>query len=61
MCGWDSSTVTATRYCLNGPGFEPRWGGGGRFSRPIQKTPMSTLHFVKWVPDIFPRGKAAGA
>jgi len=63
MGDWDSPVVIATRYCLNESGFEHRWGvgcGGRRLSGPIQKAPMSTFHPVKWVLDLFPRGKAAG-
>jgi len=36
--GRDSSVGMATRYGLDGPGIESRWGGG-RFSAPIQTGP----------------------
>jgi hypothetical protein len=32
--GWDSSVSTATRYGLDGPWIESRWGA--RFSAPVQ-------------------------
>jgi hypothetical protein len=34
--GQDSSVGTVTRYGLEGPGIETRWGGGARFSAPVQ-------------------------
>ena len=36
--GRDSSVGTATRYGLDGPGIESRWGGV-RFSAPVQTGP----------------------
>ena len=36
--GRDSSVGIATRYGLDGPGIESRWGGA-RFSAPIQTGP----------------------
>ena len=35
--GWDSSDGIATRYGLDGPGIESRWGA--RFSAPVQTGP----------------------
>jgi len=38
----------ATRYELDGPGTESRWGGGGsRFSAPVQKGPGAHSAFCK--------------
>ena len=37
--GRDSSVGIATRYGLDGPGIESRWGGGGGFSAPAQIGP----------------------
>jgi hypothetical protein len=34
---WDSSVGIATRYRLDGPGIESRWGA--RFSAPVQTGP----------------------
>ena len=36
IVGRDSSVGIATRYGPDGPGIEPRWGGGVRFSSPAQ-------------------------
>ena len=35
----DSSVGIATRYGLDGPGIESRWGGGARLSAPVQTGP----------------------
>jgi hypothetical protein len=56
--GRDSSVGIATRYGLDGPGIESRWGRDfPHLSRPalgpIQRP-------VQWVPGLFPVGKAAG-
>jgi len=51
--GRDSSVGTATRYGLDGPGIESRWGA--RFSAPVQTRPL-----VQWFLGLFPGGKAAG-
>ena len=34
-----SSVGIATGYGLDGPGIESRWGGGARFSAPVQTGP----------------------
>ena len=39
LMGWDSSVGIATRYGLDGPGIESRWGA--RFSAPIQTGPAA--------------------
>ena len=50
--GRDSSVGIATRYGLDGPVIESRWGA--RFSAPVQTGPGAH-------PASFPEGKAAGA
>ena len=37
--GRDSSVGIGTRYGLDGPGIESRWGGGAGFSAPVQTGP----------------------
>ena len=37
--GWDSLVGIATRYGLDGPGIESRWGA--RFSAPVQSGPRA--------------------
>jgi len=37
----DSSVRIATRYGLDGPGIESRWGGGARFSAPVETSPRA--------------------
>jgi hypothetical protein len=50
--GRDSSVGIATRYGLDCPGIESRWGGGGRdfpqLSRPVLRPTMGT-GFLPWV------------
>ena len=36
MWSRDRSVGIATCYGLDGPGIESRWGGGARFSAPVQ-------------------------
>ena len=50
--GRDSSVGIATRYGLDGPGIESRWGGGEIFPQP-------SLLYNGY--PVFPGGKAAGA
>jgi hypothetical protein len=52
----DSSVGTETRYGLDGPAIEFRWGRG--FAHPSTPSLRPTQPPVKWV---FPGGKAAGA
>jgi hypothetical protein len=57
--GRDSSVGIATRYGLDGPGIESRWG---RVSpHPSRPAPGPTQLPIHWVPGLFPGGKAAGA
>jgi len=37
--GQDSPVGIATRYELDGPGVESHWGGGAKFSAPVQTGP----------------------
>jgi hypothetical protein len=49
----------ATGYGLDGPGIESRWGLD--FPYPSRTAPQPIHLTVKWVPRIFPGGKAAEA
>jgi len=57
--GQDSSVGIATRYGLDGPGIESRWGRD--FPRPSRPALGPTQPPIQWVPGLFPEGKAAGA
>ena len=57
--GRDSSVGIATRYGLDGPGIESRWGQD--FLPPSRPAVGPTQPPVQWVPVLFPGGKAAGA
>ena len=48
--GRDSSVGTATRYGLEGPGIEPRWGRD--FPHVSTPAPGPTQPTVKWVPGL---------
>jgi hypothetical protein len=53
--GRDSSIGIATRYGLDGPGIESRWGA--RFSAPVQTVPLEgppSLMYNGY--RVFPRG-----
>ena len=54
----DSSVGTATRYGLDGPGIESRWGA--RFSAPLQTVPGTLPSLLHNGYLVFPGGKAAG-
>jgi hypothetical protein len=56
--GRDSSVGIATRYGLDDPGIESRWGWD--FLHPSRPTLGPTQPPVQWVPGLFPGGKAAG-
>jgi len=47
---WDSSVGTETRYGLDGPGIESRWGRG--FPHPSRTALESTLPQIQWVPGL---------
>ena len=55
----DSSVGTATRYGLDGPGIESRWGRD--FQQPSRPTLEPTQPPVQWVSGLFPGGETAGA
>ena len=59
VLGRDSSVGLATRYGLDGPGIEFRWGRG--FSQPSRAALGPTQPPIQWVTGLFPGGKAAGA
>ena len=54
-----SSVGIATRYGLDGPGFECRWGRD--YTHPSRPALWHTQSPVQWVPGLFPEGKEAGA
>ena len=54
----DSAVGRATRYGLDGPGIEPRWGRD--FPHPSRPALGPTQPPVQWVPGLS-GGKAAGA
>jgi hypothetical protein len=57
--GRDSSVDLATRYGLDGPGIEFRWGGGEFFrTRPDRPWGPPSLLYNGY--RVFPVGKAAG-
>ena len=49
----------ATRYGLDGPGIESRWGA--RFFAPVQTGPGAHPAYYTMRTASFPEGKAAGA
>jgi hypothetical protein len=55
----DSVVGIATRYGLDGPGIESRWGRD--FPQPSKPALGPRQPPVQWVPGLFPGGKAAGA
>ena len=57
--GRDEVLGIGTRYELNGPGIESRWGGD--LPRPSRPALSPTQPPIQWVPGIFTGGKAAGA
>ena len=57
--GRDSSVGIATRYGLDGPGFESRWGGEIFHTRPDRPWGLPSLLYNGY--RVFPWSKAAGA
>ena len=57
--GRDIVVGIATRYGLDGPGIESRWGRN--FPHPSRSDLGPTQPPVQRVPGLFPGGKAAGA
>ena len=53
------TVAIATRYGLEGPGIESRWGRD--FPYPSRPVLGLTLPLIQWVPGLFVMGKAAGA
>ena len=58
ICGGNTVGI-ATRYGLDGPGIESRWGQN--FPCPSRPALGPTLLPTQWVQGLFPGGKAAGA
>jgi hypothetical protein len=54
----DSSVGIATRYGLDGPGIESRWGRD--FPHPFRSALGPIQPPVQYTPGPFPGGKAAG-
>jgi hypothetical protein len=56
---WDSSFGMATRYGLDGPAIEPRWGRD--FPHPSRTVMWPTHPPIKWVPVLFSSVKRPGS
>jgi hypothetical protein len=57
--GRGSSVGIATRYELESPGIEYRWGRDS--AHPSKPALGPAQPPIQWAPDVFPGGKAAGA
>jgi hypothetical protein len=55
----DSAVCITTRYGLDGPGIESRWGRD--FPHSSRPALGPTQRSVQWVPGLLTTGKAAGA
>jgi hypothetical protein len=58
IVGRDSVVGIATRYELDGPRIESRWGRD--FQHPSRLALGPTQPIIQWVPGLFPGGKAGG-
>ena len=56
--GRDSAVGIATRYGLDGPEIESRWGRN--FPHLFRLALGPNQHPIQWVPGLFPGGKAVG-
>ena len=56
--GQDSSLGIATRYGMDGPGIENRWGRD--FPQPSRPALGPTQPLTQWVPGVFPGVKRPG-
>ena len=56
--GWDSSVGIATRYGVDGPGIESRWGRD--FPHPSRPALGPTQPSAQWVPGLSPGVKRPG-
>ena len=59
LMGRGSVVGIATRYGLDGPGFESRWGRD--YPHPFRPALGHTQSHVQWVTGLFPESKDAGA
>ena len=60
MVGRGISVGKATRYGLDGPAIESRWGGGLDFPYPSRPAQGPTQPLIQWVPGFFRVKKRPG-